>query len=44
MADKQNIAHRPGIFKLSNKKHKTGQHRSKHAVERDNKGKLSVFW
>ncbi|KAI1727652.1 pre-rRNA-processing protein TSR1 like protein [Ditylenchus destructor] len=35
-------AHRPGLFKLPNKKHKTGQHRSKGALARDTKGKLGV--
>uniref|UniRef100_A0A915CU40 Uncharacterized protein n=1 Tax=Ditylenchus dipsaci TaxID=166011 RepID=A0A915CU40_9BILA len=31
-------AHRPGLFKLPSKRHKTGQHRSKGAVSRDSKG------
>lgn len=31
-------AHRPGLFKLPQKKHSVGRHRSKRAITRDNKG------
>lgn len=32
--------HRPGAFKQSNKRHKTGRHRSKSAVDNGLKGEL----
>ncbi|KAH7727402.1 pre-rRNA-processing protein TSR1 isoform X2 [Aphelenchoides avenae] len=34
--------YRPSAFKLPNKKHKTGQHRSKREISRDTKGKKDV--
>ena len=36
------IAHRPGAFKQSNKGHNTGRHRSKGAVEKENRGRVGV--
>ena len=36
------IAHRPGAFKQSNKGHSTGRHRSKGAVEKENRGRVRV--
>ena len=38
----QGIAHRPGAFKQSNKGHNTGRHRSKGAVEKENRGRVGV--
>jgi len=32
------VKHRPGIFKQSNKTHKTGRHRSKGIIHKDTKG------
>lgn len=39
-SDKKHL-HRPGLFKLPNKKHKTGQHRSKGEL-RDTKGDSDI--
>ena len=36
------IAHRPGAFKQSNKGHNTGRHRSKGAVEKENRGRVGL--
>jgi len=36
------VAHRPGAFKQSNKGHNTGRHRSKGAVEKENRGRVGV--
>ena len=36
------IAHRPGAFKQSNKGHNTGRHRSKGAVEKENRGRVGA--
>ena len=33
-------AHRPGAWKQSNKGHKTGGHRSKGMVEKENRGRV----
>ncbi|XP_028046224.1 pre-rRNA-processing protein TSR1 homolog isoform X2 [Monomorium pharaonis] len=35
--------HRPGALKQSNKKHKTGRHRSKSAINNDLKGKQNII-
>ena len=35
-------AHRPGAFKQSNKGHNTGRHRSKGAVEKENRGRVGI--
>ncbi|XP_023320999.1 pre-rRNA-processing protein TSR1 homolog [Eurytemora carolleeae] len=35
-------AHRAGAFKQSNKSHKTGRHKSKGAVEKENRGRVSA--
>ena len=32
------VKHRPGIFKQTNKTHKTGRHRSKGIIHKDTKG------
>lgn len=40
-ATKQEI-HRPGALKQTNKQHKTGRHRSKSAINNEQKGK-SIF-
>ena len=32
------VKHRPGIYKQSNKAHKTGRHRSKGLIHKDTKG------
>ena len=37
-----NIAHRAGPLKQQNKKHKTGKHASKGAIDDANKGRVSV--
>ena len=34
------VKHRPGIFKQSNKTHKTGRHRSKGLIHKDTKGRF----
>jgi len=36
------VAHRPGAFKQSNKGHNTGRHRSKGAVEKENRGRVGA--
>ena len=36
------VKHRPGIFKQSNKAHKTGRHRSKGLIDKDTKGLFTV--
>jgi len=36
------VAHRPGAFKQSNKSHNTGRHRSKGAVEKENRGRVGA--
>ena len=36
------VAHRPGAFKQSNKGHNTGRHRSKGAVEKENRGRVGL--
>lgn len=36
-----NVAHRAGGWKQSNKNHNTGGHRSKGAVEKENRGRVS---
>jgi len=36
------IAHRAGAFKQSNKGHNTGRHRSKGAVEKENRGRVGL--
>lgn len=36
--DEKPQTYRPSAFKLPNKKHKTGQHRSKREISRDTKG------
>ena len=35
-------AHWPGAFKQSNKGHNTGRHRSKGAVEKENRGRVGI--
>lgn len=35
--------HRPGVFKQSNKQHKTGRHNSKSVISNELKGKLKTF-
>jgi len=34
----ETVKHRAGIFKQSNKAHKTGRHRSKGLIDKDTKG------
>lgn len=34
--------HRPGCFKQQNKSHKSGRHRSKRAIDKEHKGKVSL--
>ena len=34
----EGVKHRPGIYKQSNKVHKTGRHRSKGLIHKDTKG------
>jgi len=36
------VAHRPGPYKQSNKGHNTGRHRSKGAVEKENRGRVGA--
>ena len=36
------IAHMAGAFKQSNKGHNTGRHRSKGAVEKENRGRVGL--
>lgn len=40
-ANKQQT-HRPGIFKQQNKTHKSGRHRSKGEINKNNKGRVDV--
>nr|CAH7717750.1 unnamed protein product [Callosobruchus chinensis] len=42
MAIDKPIAHRPGVFKQTNKEHKHGRHRSKGSISLAAKGKISV--
>ncbi|CAG9814514.1 unnamed protein product [Phaedon cochleariae] len=42
MAIEKGIAHRPGVFKQTNKEHKHGRHRSKGSINVSSKGKVSV--
>lgn len=42
-AEEAKTVHRPGLFKLPNKKHRTGRHRSKHEIARDNNGQFFAF-
>lgn len=39
MAIEKGIAHRPGVFKQTNKEHKHGRHRSKGSISSSAKGK-----
>jgi hypothetical protein len=34
------VRHKPGVLKHQNKTHKTGKHRSKGEIRKENKGKL----
>lgn len=36
------VRHKPGVFKQQNKTHKTGRHRSKGEIHKNNKGKVEV--
>lgn len=40
MAIEKGIAHRPGVFKQTNKEHKHGRHRSKSSISSSAKGKF----
>lgn len=40
MAIDKGIAHRPGVFKQTNKEHKHGRHRSKSSISSSAKGKF----
>jgi pre-rRNA-processing protein TSR1 len=42
MAPASQEAHRPGLLKQSNKGHKTGSHKSKGAIDRLTKGRISA--
>lgn len=43
MAIEKGTAHRPGVFKQSNKEHKHGRHRSKGSISSSAKGKRSLI-
>lgn len=43
MNETKQETHRAGAFKQLNKQHKTGRHRSKSAINNENKGKLKNF-
>ncbi|XP_076002519.1 pre-rRNA-processing protein TSR1 homolog [Genypterus blacodes] len=42
VAEEGQQGHRAGVFKQKNKGHKYGKHRTKGAIERENKGRVSV--
>lgn len=43
MVEPKQETHRPGVFKQKNKTHKTGRHRSKGAIDREQKGNLNCL-
>lgn len=42
MAGGEQASHRPGLLKQQNKSHKTGRHRSKSEIDKNNKGRVHV--
>lgn len=43
MAIEKGIAHRPGLFKQTNKEHKHGRHRSKGSISSSAKGTRTLY-
>ena len=42
MSGREQTSHRPGLLKQANKSHKSGKHRTKSEIDKNNKGELNV--